>query len=305
MANYLFNMKKIRIYFFFILFCNCSFLFSQSLYAPLGAFWNYNYTGHSGTPNSTWTIKVTKDTLINGTSIKELTLFEKVWSSWSPPPNVGTYSYPFGEIHYRNDSVFQFDSGVENYMYSFDMIVGDSIIIIPGSVYTAVVDSLSFIVINNDTLKQWFLTKHCNTSYQETATIIENIGPVDDYLFWQVDGCLIGGGTYNFECYNSSDLNYNLPCVPITLGFEEVDNLSNKLKIFPSPVQGLLTISLENLLEDCRVKIMDLKMRTVYDQLFPTLLSAQIDISNFSDGSYWLFLESEKYNTISRVTKIK
>ena len=298
-------MKKSILLTLFCLLCNFSLLISQISYAPIGSFWNYEFTGHSGTPNSSWTIEVTKDTLINGTTIKSLTLFEKVWTSWTPPPFVGTYSYPFGEIHYRNDSVFQYDSGVENYIYSFDMKVGDSIVIVPGSVYTAVVDSLGFIVVNNDTLKQWFLTKHCNNSYQEPSTIIENIGPVDDYLFWQVDGCLIGGGTYNFECYNSSVLSYNLPCIPITLGVDDINSLNNRLSIFPIPVQGFLTLSLDNLVKECRVKILDLTMRTVYDHSFSTLLSSQIDLSNLVDGNYWLSFESEKFNTMRRIAKVK
>jgi hypothetical protein len=298
-------MRKPTYILLIILICHSFQLIGQSSYAPLGAFWNYGYSSHSGSQYSTWTIEVTNDTVINGTAIKTLTLFDKVWVSWSPPPFVGTYSYPFGEIHFRNDSVFRLESGVENYLYSFDMKVGDSISIIPGSVYTAVVDSISYIILNNDTLKQWFLTKHCNTSYQESATIIENIGPVDDYLFWQVDGCLIGGGTYNFECYNSSVLNYNLPCIPITLRVDDIYGLKNKLTIFPSPVQGLLTFSLENSVEDCRVRILDLTMRIVYDHLFSTLLSSQIDISNLPEGNYWLSLESEKYRNIGKVTKIK
>jgi hypothetical protein len=120
-----------------------------------------------------------------------------------------------------------------------------------------------------------------------------------------MDGCLIGGGTYNFECYNSSVLNYNLPCMPITLDVEDIYSLNNKFTIFPNPVHGLLTLSLKNLVEDCRVRILDLTMRTVYDHLFPTLLSIQIDISKLAEGNYLLSLESEKYNTIGSVTKVR
>ena len=220
--------------------------FAQSGFAPLNSFWNYYYTSHDGGYAENWTIKVTQDTIIGGAEIKALTQFYQASYSLPPyPPPYWQGSAPFGELIFRNDSVFYFFGSSESFLYSFNMNVNDSILILTfADTIVAVVDSLTTTLINGMNLKKWKLTKYCDSNFFGEATIIENIGPIDDFLLWNKDGCPPGGGWWGFMCYSSSNLNYNLPCNPLILGIEP-NNQIETVFIFPNPAIDEFYINLK------------------------------------------------------------
>ncbi len=119
-------------------------ILAQSGFAPLGAYWNYLYSDHSGRFTENWTIRVTKDTLINGYATKTLWKFyDSRHSGQLGDPPKGPGSESFGIIKYRNDSVF---AGTE-FLYSFSMKMGDTIQILSFPNLSAVVDTMYSVVI--------------------------------------------------------------------------------------------------------------------------------------------------------------
>jgi hypothetical protein len=297
-------MRTIKIVLTLILLSKFSWLPGQSSYAPLGAYWNYGYTSHNGGLQSNWTIKVNHDTLINGFETKTLTKLYDNWYSLPPNPPVGQGIDPYGTLQLRNDSVFFFYSFPTNgmFLYSFNMAIGDTIHIFPPpqNLY-AVVDTLYQVIINNDTLTQWKLTKYCNAAYFGDATIVENIGPVDDYLLWNTDGCPIGGGWWTFQCYSSSILNYNQPCDPIPVGISSNDLQQNLLTVFPAPAQNNITIETGQPVNDARLKIFNSSMQVVLQRSYPVLLKESIDLSKLAAGQYFLQISSNELTVTRKI----
>jgi Secretion system C-terminal sorting domain len=285
----------------------CSKVFGQSNFAPLGSFWNYTYFGHSGGYTSFWTIKVTQDTIINGIATKTLTKFYDNFYSLPPNPPTGKGIEPFGTMQVKNDSVFFADvfQGNNKYIFGFNMAKGDTITIIPAFPHLyALVDTVYSVIINNVTLKKWKLTKYCGTSYYDTASIIENIGQIDDFLLWQADGCVLGGGEYTFECFHSPNLNYNLPCNPVMVGLNQISKQNIALNIAPVPTNNRLNINLETPVNKADIKILNLNMEIVFQKHYTTLINETIDLKNLPAGLYILSISSNDLSVERKIVKI-
>jgi Secretion system C-terminal sorting domain len=286
----------------------CDKISGQTNFAPLGSFWNYTYFGHNGGYTSSWTIKVTKDTVINGVATKTLTTFYNTFYSLPPNPPTGKGIQPFGTMQVKNDSVF-FEyafQGNNRYIFGFNMAIGDTITIIPAFPHLyALVDTVYSVIINNDTLKKWKLTKYCGTQYYDTATIIENIGQIDDFLSWQADGCVLGGGTYTFGCFHSPNLNYNQPCIPVMVGLNQILKQNIALSISPIPTNNSLSINLKTPIKKVDVKILDLNMEIVFQNYYNTLENETIDLKNLPSGLYIFLLKSNALTTERKIVKIE
>ncbi|MEO8234338.1 MAG: T9SS type A sorting domain-containing protein [Flavobacterium sp.] len=77
------------------------------------------------------------------------------------------------------------------------------------------------------------------------------------------------------------------------------------LSIYPNPSNGIITISSSSNLSDANARIVDLRGRIILDKK-PIVLNPnnlQIDISNLSQGSYFLILENDKNRTVKQIIK--
>lgn len=205
----------------------------QYTYAPINAVWNYH---DYGTPNRERTIKVIHDTLINGNSLKTL---EETTFTWPSMLNDTIFNVEqFGKVLFRNDSVFFFEGSsypnYEEYLFSFDLQIGDTIHVesyFPGYDLISVVDTLYNVVVSGQTVKQWEFKKYCEGIYFGNATLLEGVGLIDDFFFWEKNYCsdFSSRSPFNFQCYESSSLSLNPPCNPISLSLVELEMNSKKL----------------------------------------------------------------------------
>lgn len=77
------------------------------------------------------------------------------------------------------------------------------------------------------------------------------------------------------------------------------------LAVYPNPSNGLVTISSSSNLSDATARIVDLRGRIILDKK-PIILNSnnlQIDISNLSQGSYFLIIENNKNRTVKQIIK--
>lgn len=291
-------MKKITL----ILFISVTsfFLNAQNTYPATGSFWNYGYAGHSGGYDENVTIQVTHDTLINGFETLTLRKTSVVTYSFPPNPPPGTmYSNHFGMIQYRNDSVFYYGyawPNNEQFLYSFDMIVGDTVEILSFPSFYAVVDTMYNVDVDGFVLKKWELSNYCNGNPLWETSIIEKIGPIDDYLLWNTDGCIIGGGNHYFQCFSSPELHYNTPCQPLILGVEELTAFDSFVDVYPNPSAGFFNISLKKPLWGVKLKVENILGQVVVEKALPGPGTIEIDLSGFETGQYVLILESGDFS---------
>ncbi|MBC7411510.1 MAG: hypothetical protein H7331_03520, partial [Bacteroidia bacterium] len=149
--------------------------FAQTKFAPLGAYWNYGYIDQCA--NGDATLKVTKDSMLNGYVTKTITRYEilKVCLTQT----IDTIITNLGTLQLRNDSVFAGNHYAtpitERYLYSFIMKVGDTLS--TGYDAKAVVVNIDSINVNGYFLKRWTIYQHCTNAYnnyEKLIHIIEN-----------------------------------------------------------------------------------------------------------------------------------
>lgn len=272
---------------------------AQPTFAPLGSYWNYWHQSHNGGVTGPWTIRVVQDTIVNGVQTKTL------WKYWDEQgfypicPYSSHGSSEFGKLTFVNDSVIFND----RLLFSFIMQIGDTLHIdiqheVQGDSIIAVVDTTYMTMVDSLSLRKWQLTKYWYGEPCGYATIIEDIGLVDDFILWNWEGCLLGGGCgpggAYFDCYSSSELSYGGNCEPLLLGSGESRTKSNVLQVFPNPVttSGVLLlvahapdeISLELLSTDGRSFPMDYSIFGSQVTLHRSNLPAGIYFCNITAG---------------------
>jgi hypothetical protein len=228
---------------FLVLIAFSQVLLAQNNFAPLGAYWNYGY--NSQCANGPVSLKITKDSVVNGFGTKTITRYE-ILQVCNPLINGFTFDTIIsnaGTLQVRKDSVFfgnHYSSPVtESYLYSFNMKVGDSLNTARDA--KAVVVSMDSVNINGVLLKRWNINQYCfnltPSSYNpQFITIIENIGPINDYLLWNIDKCYIGVDApyHTFSCYNGGVISYNTPCYTV-LGYLPKEQATATIKLLPNP----------------------------------------------------------------------
>ena len=195
---------------------------------PVGAFWNFNASAHNGGASGKETFMVDGDTLIDG--ILHMSILRRVAHVGILPFCSSYYSESwFGYLYQRGDSVFYKNSWQDEFLYRYDMAVGDTLrnfFIPPHLDY--VVDSLGELVIGSDTLRQAYLAIWCDddpTGFTETIT--ERIGPSTTFHFDYDGPCLMLAGcamTRGFRCYNEGALYYPEDCAPAVTPVREIDD---------------------------------------------------------------------------------
>jgi hypothetical protein len=265
-------------------------LFSQTLFAPLGTHWNYTFHAHDGGLLSDYEIRVTHDTLIGNAQVKTLSALEVVTYALQPHQFYSDSSY-FGTLTYRNDSVFMSNCthGTNGYLFDFDMSVGDSIPMwAPGGVMYGRVTGVDSVLVGTVNRQRWHLDKFCDAAQLGTIEIIEGIGPVDDFLAYNHEGCQFGTGWWTFECFASSLIGYNEPCAQLVLTAVAEPRSAASWSIFPNPADAQLQIAGIDGLVGGSVQVTDLQGRIIWQSGGNWRASKAIPTSDWPQGMYWV-----------------
>ncbi|MBK6836062.1 MAG: hypothetical protein IPG89_18045 [Bacteroidetes bacterium] len=231
--------------------------FAQSVFAPIGSYFNYYLISHTGGFNGERTLYYTGDTIINTQNVKKICTASYVSCVCPNPPSY--YSYCSNYLLERNDSLFEFFQDSLQLLYSFNMNVGDSIVFEPFPAptdfrYILVLDSVGSIVMCGATREVLYYSK-IQTSCPWIVmpyTVVRGIGPIDDYLFYQTNGCEMGADRYGFSCLNTGSCTFpSGNCVGQGLSIKEnkqiegyVSTISNGIHVsFSKALSGRIIIS--------------------------------------------------------------
>lgn len=212
---------------------------AQSVFAPIGTYWNYGSAdGNMGMK----TLLYEKDTVIATYTCKKI----KEWwyfSSGGPPPNDSGSA--IGYVYERNDSVFQYlpiGSPTFQLLYSFNQTIGDSINL--GGTLRLVLDSTTQITLCGTSRRVLYYSKIENALWcttKDMVKVIEGLAYVSDYLFSQPPSCAVYDGRMNFECLNALGCIYSLyggACTPLSLGLEPYNTENSAFQMYPNPNNG-------------------------------------------------------------------
>ena len=299
---------KLKTFFSIITLFLCShFTFSQTEFGSIGSYWQYGYAPHNG-DGSGWTkLEVVDDILIDDE-------IHKVIRQTSFHQPLASPSYQYSHIlnqtmQIKNDSIFF--GGI--LILDFNMNLTDSLFIEgfgwPASLKLAV-DSITTEKVGGFTYKKWHGQKLCladpaNPFPYVPFVILEGVGQVqEDFLFWNIDNCIIGGGHYYFWCYRNEDFTYppSDECEPLMLTSTNDLGHNYNIKIFPNPVNDFLNINSENskILE---ILIYNLEGKEMYKNVLNNF-STTISLSSFRKGIYMIKIKTENEIMIDRIIKI-
>ncbi len=261
-------------------------MYCQNEFGTVGSYWQYSFEPHSG--GSGWTmITIEKDTMINGVEFKKY--------SWKHHVQIGFYPAEeyssTGLIRIENDTVFN----DENVMIDFTMSLNDSLQLAGlGVDIQLAIDSITTETIDGFDYKKWHGQKICvmganSSGPYEQFIILESIGQIENgYLFWNIDGCAIGGGINSFVCYNNGSFSYppGIECEKLLLASNDNHLVANSIDVFPNPVGKELSIRSNNNPID-QIKILSVEGEVVQEFLVEQN-EIVLDVSNLTNGVYFL-----------------
>jgi len=206
-------MKVFRIVALFV--CLFKMSFSQSIFVPVGSYFSYNFISHDGGTSGIKTLYYTNDTIINSYFCKKICSAINYHCVCPTPPTYMSYCNEY--IFERNDSLFQYFPFQDTLqcLYTFNSNIGDSIVFNSNPSnssfrYKIVLDSVGTKFVCGQNRQTMYYTKYqaiCPL-VSNTVTVVKGIGPIDDYLFSQTNGCELGIGNYSFNCLSSPNCNY-------------------------------------------------------------------------------------------------
>jgi len=294
-------MQKIIASIFFCLFLTGS-IHAQNEFGAVGSYWVYDYTPHSYPYGGTTMITVEKDTLINGEIYKILGHTYDYEGYYPVPPTQG--HYVAGLMRIVNDSVFFGDELV----LDFTATLSDSLSLMIGVPIQLAVDSITSEVIDGFEYKKWHGQKLCLANGDlypyESFTILESVGQISDYLFWNTDNCSIGGGFNIFRCYKNGDFTYppSTGCEPLILSNSQVSDIPG-LEIFPNPVTDLLYVQIENFIIQ-EIVIFTVEGKRILQKENKTN-GIQIDTKDLQEGTYLIQIKTKDETTTQKFIKIR
>lgn len=299
--NNLIMKKTFVLTFSFLLIIN--FLHAQNEFGAVGSYWMYTHIPHS-TPNSGETmISVEKDTLIEGKTYKILRKkYSHYIGSVYGPPHTGDSRY--GLMQIVNDSVF---IGENELVLDFNMTLDDSLLVDGIAPIQMIVDSIGAEIIDGVEYKKWYGQKLCLADGQpypyETFTILEHIGQIDDYLFWNTDNCSIGGDHNIFKCYKNGDFTYppSTDCAPLLISTTQVNDIPG-LELFPNPVDDILNVSIKDLTIK-EVLVFDVKGKEILREENNTD-NIQINTGHLERGTYLIQIQTKNEITTRKFIKV-
>lgn len=294
-------MKKIILFMMFSL-ASVSFLFSQNEFGKVGSFWTYNFEPHNGDGTGWTMIEVAKDTMINGVPSKWLKRTRYYDTIMDPPETV----IDFLPMHITSDSVFI----NEELVMDFNMEMTDTLYVNAQFIadLELVVDSITIENIAGVDYKKWHGRRNCiNTSEPfGEFVILETVGQVGaNYLEWNIDGCIIGGGTHTFICYGNGDFNYppGVDCEKLMSSTSTFDLAPIKgLKIYPNPVDYILNVSIpETRIE--AIEILSLNGVVLWREQSQSF-TTKLDLDFLGSGMYLMKIKSDDKVEVKKFVKM-
>lgn len=280
--------------------------YTQVEFGAIGSSWNYQYEQHSGNGGGWTKIIVTGDTIDGGIEQKVL---HRVTYRYTWPPFEERYDSSYlGLMKITDDSIYV----NEKLILDHGMDQGDSIIVESEETKIKLgIDSISTVNINGTNYKQWHGKEFCVESGDPNPfgefEIIENIGQVGtDYLLWDSDGCILGGGTHTFLCYQNGQFQYPeiLSCGPFIVS--TIDNPAPitiaEIKVYPNPFSDI--IHFENTLNPIQqIKVFSMEGHLI-KQIKCTQKDCTTDLSDLRSGIYNLQLESSGRYSNTKIVKL-
>jgi len=293
--------KFISFIFYFLLIIST--IQAQNEFGAVGSYWMYTHIPHA-TPNSGETmISVEKDTVIDDKIYKILRKrFVHYIGSPYGPPHTGDIRY--GLMRIVNDSVF---IGDDELILDFNMALDDSLLVDAIAPIQMTVDSIGAELIDGIEYKKWYGQKLCLVNDDpfpyETFTILEHIGQIDDYLFWNTDNCSIGGDHNIFRCYKNGDFTYppSENCAPLILSTPQVKDIPG-LELFPNPVDDILRVNIKNFIIK-EVAVFDIKGKEILRKNNDTN-NIQINTIDLQKGTYLIQIQTKDEMTTRKFIKI-
>jgi hypothetical protein len=272
---------------------------AQIVFCPPGAEWHYSFGVPLSAAKENFKIKYVRDTTIGAEMFKVLQHRKFFYFCEHPPTSKLTL------IKQHGDTVFMRNPTTLNnwqVLYNFAAQPGQTWTnVLKNSAginitYTTYVDSVRYVTVNNYTLKQLAVNYAGISTYTNNYRITERLG-VNGYLFnydsyqgcddnFFLDFLCYQDNAFGIKQFTSYDCNYSNP-----LGInDKLETRNDKLKIYPNPSSGMLTIQLE----DATLSNYNLKLINVLGQeeKLPELVKQNdivtLNIQQLKKGIYFL-----------------
>lgn len=269
-------------------------LFSQSDFAPVGATWYFDKVEGTSPPHEGYVkIESIKDTIVNDVSAKKLEL--TFVSSIGDVEKIST-----DLISQSGDSIFYYRESKFQFMFGFNLNVGDSMLFY-GDGYDACQDSSSYghskvdslySTEVNTTLLNGFYFSLNDSSYWNYSLIIEKIGHVYGFYPRFVNNCGIQDAIPpigKLRCYVDSSIGQfkyqNIPCDTLIRYNTSLNiNKTEQAEVYPTLTSGKINIKSKAILIN-EIFLLDLNGTQLLN-ISSNQVEKEMDISSFKLGVY-------------------
>lgn len=295
----------------FVLPCLCSICFSLPglqgqensplEWAPIGAKWWYMYNLGVGPGETTYTMEVVGDTIIQNISCRvlrqELADFQ-----------TGEFVHVIDDFIYQSgDTVFYYSRGLDEFsiLYNFDALLFATFAILEpmypyseDSILLVTKQEQDSIIQDNHSIKRYYSYTDLNSSeWVLTGSIYEFIGNVDRFFLPLYDLGCDGGCPLMLRCYKDENFDIKFGTTPCDFITSATFSSTNEMTIYPNPATSYLFISpSESEIET--IKIYNL---TGQEQTIKYLGNQKIDISDFYPGAYWIHLKTRSQVLVTKL----
>ena len=267
-------------------------------FAPIGAKWYYSAQASGmAPPNSEYYLYESQlDTVVAGQSCQKIsvTYYKYFNGDTAYLPPVFTYQ--------STDTVYYYNTIYSKYfpLYIFNVLQGDTLVfhspVIPfptsDTLWRAVVDSVTSLIISSDTLQRVWTTPLDNYAFH--GSYIEKLGC--DFLMLHQNLGLIIEHDGPMRCYSDSIISYNFNTFPcdyrLTTGINEIENYS-RLSISPNPFSAQTVLQTDNLLKNATLSIVNCFGQTVSHIKNISVQTIVFSRDNLASGLYFVRLTEE------------
>lgn len=276
------------------LFCLVSFanLYSQSLFCPPGAQWNFVYRTFNLDPTPDFVNVAAWNggtTTVSGETVTILK-HTKLFSQYNTKNIYESYLKEVGDTVFIKNTVTNSQWRV---LFNFGATAGQSWVTplnFTGVSYTVTIDSVGTVLKNGNTLKTLHASyKQSNPPDTYKASITERVGGYY-YLFNFFSGPS-SDGDYMTEylCYQDSALGMlqfsNKPCYYSNLTSLSENNSSSLFRMYPNPTSDFITLDLANSLQ-AHAKIIDITGKEIRTSKLEK--KTKLDVHDLPKGIYLL-----------------
>jgi hypothetical protein len=278
------------------------FCFAQ-YWAPKGAVWYYEQNDFVPPFYNNYVVhRSLGDTVINGDTSQILE--RRLIYVNSPGDTVGTKDIFYTKFDSNRVYVYYSPANAFRMLYDFNAEARDTFQVFcpeseTDSSITVVVDSISYLVVSNDTLKVQHVSQPNFEMCRMAGTIIEHIGWTG-YMFpqhsWRDPP---DGGP--LRCYEDSIIGLyhritSIPCDYLVTDREEI-KVENELTLYPNPSSGRVVIRLPLKVEKIQL------FSSVGNLIREYGNETEIDVSDLESGIYFMIFVKEGERITKRIIK--